>query len=45
MPDRQIRFCTTPDGVRVAYVVLGQGPPIVFPPRFTATWRCCWTIR
>lgn len=24
-----IRFCTTPDGVRLAYAVVGQGPPLV----------------
>jgi class 3 adenylate cyclase len=25
----QIRFCTTSDGVRIAYATLGQGPPLV----------------
>lgn len=24
-----IRFCTTPDGVRIAYATIGQGPPLV----------------
>jgi DNA-binding SARP family transcriptional activator/pimeloyl-ACP methyl ester carboxylesterase len=24
-----IRFCTAPDGVRLAYAVIGQGPPLV----------------
>jgi pimeloyl-ACP methyl ester carboxylesterase len=32
--DQQIRFCTAPDGVRLAYTVHGRGPPIVR----TATW-------
>jgi pimeloyl-ACP methyl ester carboxylesterase/DNA-binding CsgD family transcriptional regulator len=32
--DQQIRFCTAPDGVRLAYAVHGQGPPIVR----AATW-------
>jgi pimeloyl-ACP methyl ester carboxylesterase len=32
--DQQIRFCTAPDGVRVAYAVHGHGPPIVR----AATW-------
>jgi pimeloyl-ACP methyl ester carboxylesterase len=32
--DQQIRFCTAPDGVRLAYAVHGHGPPIVRP----ATW-------
>ena len=25
----QIRFCTTSDGVRIAYASVGQGPPLV----------------
>jgi pimeloyl-ACP methyl ester carboxylesterase len=32
--DQQIRFCTAPDGVRLAYAVHGHGPPIVR----AATW-------
>ena len=31
---QQIRFCTAPDGVRLAYAVHGSGPPIVR----AATW-------
>jgi class 3 adenylate cyclase len=27
--EQQIRFCTTSDGVRIAYATLGEGPPIV----------------
>ena len=27
--EQQIRFCTTSDGVRIAYATLGQGPPLV----------------
>lgn len=27
---QQIRFCTTADGVRIAYALLGQGPPVVY---------------
>jgi class 3 adenylate cyclase len=26
----QIRFCTSADGVRIAYATLGEGPPLVF---------------
>lgn len=26
---QQIRFCTTPDGVRIAYALSGKGPPLV----------------
>ncbi len=28
-PQQQIRFCTTGDGVRLAYAVMGSGPPLV----------------
>ena len=27
--DQQIRFCTTPDKVRIAYATVGKGPPLV----------------
>jgi class 3 adenylate cyclase len=27
--EQQIRFCTTSDGVRIAYASMGQGPPLV----------------
>ncbi len=27
--EQQIRFCTTPDGVRIAYATVGNGPPLV----------------
>jgi len=27
--DQEIRFCTTPDGVRLAYALTGAGPPLV----------------
>jgi pimeloyl-ACP methyl ester carboxylesterase/DNA-binding CsgD family transcriptional regulator len=32
--DQSIRFCTTSDGVRLAYAVSGDGPPLVM----SATW-------
>lgn len=28
-PEQQIHFCTTQDGVRIAYATVGQGPPFV----------------
>jgi class 3 adenylate cyclase len=28
--EQQIRFCTTSDGVRIAYATVGEGPPLVF---------------
>ncbi|MBI1886293.1 MAG: adenylate/guanylate cyclase domain-containing protein [Chloroflexi bacterium] len=30
--DQQIRFCTTSDGVTVAFSVLGEGPPLLCTP-------------
>ncbi|MFB3132379.1 MAG: hypothetical protein ACE10K_07645, partial [Rhodothermales bacterium] len=32
--EQEIRFCTAPDGVRIAYATVGQGPPLVK----TANW-------
>jgi pimeloyl-ACP methyl ester carboxylesterase len=28
--EQEIRFCTTSDGVRIAYAILGSGPPLVY---------------
>lgn len=50
MPDQQIRFCTTSDGVRIAYGVAGDGPPVVFCPGIYShieldwvyPWRRAW---
>lgn len=28
-PQQQVRFCRAPDGVRIAYAVHGEGPPLV----------------
>ena len=30
--EQQIRFCTTSDGVRIAYATAGEGPPLVVVP-------------
>jgi pimeloyl-ACP methyl ester carboxylesterase/DNA-binding winged helix-turn-helix (wHTH) protein len=29
LPQQEIRFCTTADGVRLAYATMGEGPPLV----------------
>jgi pimeloyl-ACP methyl ester carboxylesterase len=29
LPEQEIRFCTTDDGVRLAYATMGSGPPLV----------------
>jgi pimeloyl-ACP methyl ester carboxylesterase/DNA-binding CsgD family transcriptional regulator len=48
---QEIRFCTTSDGVRLAYGLLGQGPDIVKAPNWlthlefeweTPVWRHWW---
>jgi pimeloyl-ACP methyl ester carboxylesterase/class 3 adenylate cyclase len=28
--DQEIRFCTRPDAVRIAYAIIGDGPPLVY---------------
>lgn len=30
---QDIRFCSTVDGVRIAYSTMGDGPPVVIPPQ------------
>jgi DNA-binding SARP family transcriptional activator/pimeloyl-ACP methyl ester carboxylesterase len=46
-----IRFCTTPDGVRLAYALSGDGPPLVKPSNWlthldydweSPVWRPWW---
>ncbi len=32
--DQEIRFCTAPDGVQLAYATVGQGPPLVKSPNW-----------
>jgi serine/threonine protein kinase/class 3 adenylate cyclase/pimeloyl-ACP methyl ester carboxylesterase len=34
----EVRYCTTEDGVRVAYTMYGEGPAIVFAPYFTESF-------
>lgn len=34
--DQQIRYCTTPDGVRLAYSIIGKGPAMVRTPHWFA---------
>jgi pimeloyl-ACP methyl ester carboxylesterase/DNA-binding CsgD family transcriptional regulator len=40
--DRQIRFAVRPDGVRVAYAVVGSGPPLVVPPGWLSHLELSW---
>jgi len=43
MSEQQIRFCTTEDGVSIAYAVVGSGPPCVwilsFVDEIETTWQ------
>ncbi len=36
------RFCTRPDGVRIAYATVGSGPPLVFPPGWVSHLEEGW---
>jgi hypothetical protein len=40
---QEIRFCTAPDGVQLAYSMIGQGPPLMK----TGNWmtHLAWKIR
>jgi pimeloyl-ACP methyl ester carboxylesterase/DNA-binding CsgD family transcriptional regulator len=41
-PRRQIRFCTMPGGVRVAYATVGRGPALVVPPAWIGHLELQW---
>ena len=40
--ERQIRFCTRSDGVRLAYLTMGDGPALVFPTRWVGHLELMW---
>jgi pimeloyl-ACP methyl ester carboxylesterase len=40
--ERQIRFCITWDGLRLAYATLGQGLPVVVPPPWINHQELAW---
>ncbi len=40
--DQDIRFCTIPTGVRIAYATIGQGPPLVVPPYWVTHLEVDW---
>lgn len=41
--DQRIRFCTAPDGVRIAFAVHGNGPPIVRASTWLTHLEFDWT--
>src|SRR6185295_3350843 len=40
---QQVRFCTAPDGVRLAYATSGKGPPLVRAPHWFTHLEHDWT--
>jgi class 3 adenylate cyclase/pimeloyl-ACP methyl ester carboxylesterase/DNA-binding winged helix-turn-helix (wHTH) protein len=40
--EQHIRFCTTADGVRLAYATLGSGPPLVKAPNWLSHLEYDW---
>ena len=40
--ERQIHFCTTPDGARLAYATVGEGPALVVPPGWVTHLELSW---
>jgi class 3 adenylate cyclase/pimeloyl-ACP methyl ester carboxylesterase len=42
MTDQHIQFCTTIDGVRIAYSMVGQGPFLVIPPAWVSHLQLQW---
>ena len=35
--EREVRYCTTEDGVRIAYCVEGEGPPLILSPMWISS--------
>ncbi len=40
--DQHIQFCTTVDGARIAYSLIGHGPFLVFPPAWVSHLQLQW---
>jgi len=40
--EQQIQFCTSSDGVRIAYATVGQGPALVCPPPWVSHLEVEW---
>ena len=36
--EREVRYCTTEDGIRIAYCVEGSGPPLLVVPNFIGSF-------
>ncbi|MFQ5517373.1 MAG: adenylate/guanylate cyclase domain-containing protein, partial [Acidimicrobiia bacterium] len=42
--EREVRFCKTSDGVRIAYATIGSGPPVVYVPGWISHLELNWQI-
>jgi class 3 adenylate cyclase/pimeloyl-ACP methyl ester carboxylesterase len=40
--EQEIKFCTAPDGVTIAYAVVGEGPPLVKAPNWLHNLEFDW---
>jgi pimeloyl-ACP methyl ester carboxylesterase/DNA-binding CsgD family transcriptional regulator len=40
--EQEVLFCTAPDGARFAYAVVGEGPPLLFIPRWMSHLELDW---
>lgn len=40
--EQEIRFCASPDGVRIAYALVGKGPPLVKAPNWMSHLEFEW---
>ena len=40
--DLPIRFVTTPSGARIAYATIGEGPPLVWGPKWISHLERLW---
>jgi pimeloyl-ACP methyl ester carboxylesterase/class 3 adenylate cyclase len=40
--EQDIRFCRTADGIRIAFAVAGEGPPLLMPPSWTPHLELDW---
>src|SRR3954465_2384147 len=41
--EQELRFCTMPDGARLAYALAGAGPPLVVIPGWVSHLELSWT--
>ena len=42
MADQKLGFCTTPDGARIFYATVGDGPPLVKIPNWLSHLEFSW---